>query len=268
VHSIVIKAVAAGLLIGGASLAGRRWGHRVGGWMVGLPLTSGPVAFFLATDHGPAFAARASVGMLAGTISQIAFALAYRATSRHAWPGPFAAATVAFAATTLGLSYLRWPPLPTFTLVAAALTAAYVLTRQGHRPRDATVPAAAPPRWDIPVRMVTATAVVLSITALAPRIGAHLSGLLSPFPVFGAVLGIFTHHIHGSAAARAVLDGLITGLAAPAVFFLALALALPHLGLTAFAIATVAALLTQTATMFAIPTANKQPADSTQKAQR
>jgi hypothetical protein len=50
---------------------------------VGLPLTSGPVAFFLATDHGVPFAAGAALGMLAGTISQVAFALAYRSAARR-----------------------------------------------------------------------------------------------------------------------------------------------------------------------------------------
>jgi len=31
-------------LLGLVSLAGRRWGPAVSGWLVGLPLTSGPVA--------------------------------------------------------------------------------------------------------------------------------------------------------------------------------------------------------------------------------
>ena len=38
--------------------------------MVGLPLTFGPIAFFLATDHGTNFAGHAAAGMLAGTISR------------------------------------------------------------------------------------------------------------------------------------------------------------------------------------------------------
>jgi hypothetical protein len=50
-----------------------------------------------------------------------------------------------------------------------------------------------PPRWDIPVRMLAATAIVVLITALARMPGSHLAGLLSPFPVFGAVLAIFTY---------------------------------------------------------------------------
>src|SRR5215218_6073961 len=34
-----------------ASLAVRRWGDAIGGWLVGLPLTSGPVAAFLAIQY-------------------------------------------------------------------------------------------------------------------------------------------------------------------------------------------------------------------------
>jgi hypothetical protein len=252
-HNVAVKLVVTPLLIGGASMAGRRWGHHLSGWLVGLPLTSGPVAFFLATDQGTDFAANAAVGMLAATISQVAFALAYRTVARRGVLAPFVAGGAAFAVTTVGLAYLRWPALPTFALVTATLLAGYAVTRQPHRSALTAVVLKRPPRWDIPVRMAAATTVVLAITALAPFIGPHLAGLLSPFPVFGAVLAVFTHHTHGPASGIAVLDGLIMGLAAPAAFFLALALALPQLGLVSFAIATLAALIVQTATMFAMP---------------
>ena len=49
-----------------ATWAARRWGPAVGGWIVGLPLTSGPIAFFLALEHGPAFAARAALSTILG----------------------------------------------------------------------------------------------------------------------------------------------------------------------------------------------------------
>jgi hypothetical protein len=250
---VAVKVVVTPVLIGGASLAGRRWGHHVGGWLVGFPLTSGPVAFFLATDQGTEFAANAAVGMLAATISQVAFALAYRTVARGGWLAPFAAGSAAFAATTVGLAYLHWRALPTFALVAATLVAGYAVTRREDDLAQTEVALRNPPRWDIPVRMAAATAVVLAITTLAPVIGAHLAGLLSPFPVFGAVLAVFTHHTHGPGSGIAVLDGLIMGLAAPAVFFLAVALALPQLGLVSFAVATLAALIVQTGTMFAMP---------------
>jgi hypothetical protein len=253
VQNLVIKAAVTPLLIGGASLAGRRWGHHVGGWLVALPLTSGPVAYFLATDHGDGFAAHAAVGMLAATASQVAFALAYRAAAHRGRLAAFAAGGTAFALATLVLATLHWAAIPTFALVMAVLALGYTLIRRSGDRGQTTVAAVKPPRWDIPVRMAAATTVVVTITSLAPVIGPHLAGLLSPFPVFGAVLAVFTHHTHGPAGATAVLGGLVMGLAAPAVFFLALALALPGLGLGAFALATAAALTTQIGTMFAIP---------------
>jgi len=50
--------------------------------------------------------------------------------------------------------------------------------------------------------MVAATTVVLLITGLAPVLGPHLAGVLSPFPVCGAVVAIFTHHSHGPTGAH------------------------------------------------------------------
>ena len=43
---LILKLVATPLLIGMASLAGRRWGETISGWFIGLPLTSGPVCWF------------------------------------------------------------------------------------------------------------------------------------------------------------------------------------------------------------------------------
>lgn len=245
-----MKLVVTPLLIGGASLAGRRWGHHVGGWLVGFPSTTGLAAFFLATDHGTGFAGHAAVGMLAGTSSQVAFALAYRAFARHGSLGAFAAGCAAFAASTVGLAYLQWSALPTFVLVIATLAAGYVLTRRPDRSTETAVVGVNPPRWDIPMRMALATAVVLAITALAPIIGAHLAGLLAPFPVFGSILAVFTHRTHGPSDATGVLHGFVVGLAASAVFFLALALAFPPLGLVSFAIATLAVVISQAGTIF------------------
>jgi hypothetical protein len=129
VLNLTVKAALPPVLIGGASLAGRRWGHHVGGWLVAFPLASGPVAFVLASDHGPAFAGRAAVGMPAGTISQVAVALAYRAVARRGWVVGLAAGCAAFAASTVGLACLHWSALPTVGLVAAALTAGHAVSR-------------------------------------------------------------------------------------------------------------------------------------------
>jgi hypothetical protein len=159
--------------------------------------------------------------------------------------------TAAFAIATCGLSFLHWSAAETFALVGGVLALGFLITRR-RAPVWRTDPAELP-RWDIPVRMVAATSVVLAITTLAPHLGAHLAGLLSPFPVFGAVLAMFTHRSHGAGGATQALDGLVLGLLAPAVFFLVLAVSLLHLGLVAFAAATGAALAAQALTLLAIP---------------
>jgi hypothetical protein len=110
--------------------------------------------------------------------------------------------------------------------------------------------------------MVAATLVVVIITSLAPVLGPHLSGLLSPFPVFAAVLAVFTHHTHGPAGATQTLHGLLLGLLAPAVFFLVLSVSLEPAGLWAFAFAfaSAAALAAQALSLFAMPRAEQPPA--------
>jgi hypothetical protein len=250
-QNVMLKAALAPVLIGGASLAGRRFGHHVGGWLIALPLTSGPVAFILATEQGTSFAAAAAVGMLAGTISQVGFALAYGWTARSGAARAFLAGTAAFALATVVLAFLHWQAAATFALVVIVLGIGWRVARR-RTPEPAVEPRALP-RWDIPVRMVAATSMVILITTLAPLLGAHLAGLLSPFPVFAAVLAVFTQHTHGRAAAVQSFDGLVFGLLTPAVSFLTLALALPPLGLGAFVIATAAGLAAHGITLLAIP---------------
>ena len=75
--SLALKLILTPVLIGTASLAGRRWGPAVSGWLVALPLTSAPIVFFLARTHGLAFATAVAIGTLAGAISQAAFCLIY-----------------------------------------------------------------------------------------------------------------------------------------------------------------------------------------------
>lgn len=239
-----LKVVLTPVLIGAASLAGRRWGTAVSGWLVGLPLTSGPVALFLTLEHGDAFAAAAAAGILAGTISQAAFSLAYAwLATRLPWPPALGGATIAFAAATLALSPLVLPVVFLFLLAVAVLTLTVQLLPPSAAARsgvDAT------PRWDLPARMVFATGFVVLLTGLAPVLGAHLTGLLSPFPLYAAILAAFAHSRLGAAPATAVLRGLLFGLYGFAAFFLVLALLLePARAAFAFAVAAAVGLVVQ-----------------------
>ena len=248
--SLLLKLVVTPALIAGATLAGRRWGHRLSSWLVGVPLTSGPVVFFLAIDQGTGFATTAALAVLLGTVSQAAFALAYaRAAVRSGWAVATAAGCAAFALATIGFQRVSLPALPAFALVTASLILAIRLMPRS-RPTADRAPASA---WDLPLRMVVATGLVLLLTGIAPTLGAHLTGLLSPFPVYAGVLAVFAHRESGRDAGSDVLKGLLLGLFAFGAFFLLLAVALTRFGIgLAFLLATVTAVAIQGLTLRAV----------------
>jgi hypothetical protein len=241
--TLALKLVFTPVLVLLASLSGRRWGEAVGGWLVGLPLTSGPVAFFLTLDQGPVFAEQAAAGSLAGTAAQACFALVYFRAAEHGnWPLALAAAALAFAGCAATLQAIALPHLTLFLVALAALTLGLrAMPAQSVRHVVATLPI-----WDIPARMLVATTLVVSVTAGASALGPRLSGLLATFPIFATVLAVFAHRLQGSAAARQVLRGLLMGLYGFASFFIVLSLLLPKTSIAlAFIGAGLAAMLVQ-----------------------
>jgi hypothetical protein len=243
--TLVLKLVLTPVLIAAASLAGRRWGPAVGGWFVGLPLTSGPIALFLALDHGAGFAAAAAVGSLTGALAEAAFCLAYAAAARAGWPGALATATAAFAVIAALLQRAAFSPAGAAVGAFAALVIALALMPR----RRSAAAAAPPPAWDLPARMVITTVLVLLITGAATTLGPRLSGVLATFPVYAAILTVFGHRAGGPAAVQ-VLRGLLLGLFAFVGFFVVLGATLEPLGLAAgFALATAAALAIQGASL-------------------
>ena len=236
-NTLLLKIIVTPALIGTASLAGRRWGHSISGWLVALPLTTGPITFFLALTHGPAFAATAAAGTLAGGYSQAAFVLCYARLAPHwKWLPTLAASILAFAVITAVLQRLIIPVVPLCLLVFLGFA---LVLRLLPLPTNPAAPTdSLPARWDIPLRMIIATVFVLLITGLAPALGPRLAGLLSPFPIFTATLAAFAQHQYGSDATVNVLRGLLMGLFSFASFFFVLAILLEPAGiLTAFIVA-------------------------------
>src|SRR5262249_56931908 len=100
-------------------------GPAVGGWLVGLPFTSAPIALFLALGQGPAFAAAAAVGTMAGATSQAVFCLGYAWIALRRGPAAsVAAGGAAVALSTAALRRVALPPPPLFRLVVARLPVA------------------------------------------------------------------------------------------------------------------------------------------------
>ncbi len=221
-----LKLLLTPFFIAAVTLAGRRWGPTASGLLVGLPLTSGPVSLILALQYGRPFAAHAAIGSLCGQASVCIFCLAYSRVAQKAnWLVSALAAMAAFLAATVLWNSFTLSLLPALALMLAVIGAAlYLLPRY---PAAATASGA--PRWDLPARMIVATAFVILLTTFADVLGPQLSGLISPLPIFGLVLAAFTHYQQGPRAAATFLRGVVLGSWAFGCFFLVVGGLLPHL---------------------------------------
>lgn len=234
------------MLVAAASLAGRRWGHSVSGWLVGIPFTSGPITLFLLLDHGAGFAANAALGSLVGVLATAAFAVEFSAIAKRGGRIvlSFVAGLLAFGLIGAAAQDIAIAPLPLYAICAVVLIVAIRLVPDPGP--TATVPL---PRWDLPARMILATILVLAITTAASALGPRLSGLLATIPLYASILAGFGFQLVGPAAAIRVWRGLLFGLFGFGAFYLVLATSLEPLGLAAFGFAITAALVMQALTL-------------------
>jgi hypothetical protein len=227
-----------------ASLAARRYGARIGGLVGGLPVVAGPILLVFALDHGAEFAAGAAAGTLLGLVSLLAFILVYAYLASHMrWAGSLFLGWGAFFLMTAALSTTTVSAAPALAVVLVAIGVTLMVLPRARREQQSAVEL---PAWDLPLRALSAVALVLALTAVAGQLGAKLSGLLAPFPVIASVLAVFTHAQYGEQDLLRIMRGFVLGLVAYALFCFVLAVSLEDLGIAeSFLLATLTALATQ-----------------------
>lgn len=252
---LLLKLVLTPLLTGLVSLAGRRWGPVISGWLVGLPLTSGPIALFLALELGNTFAAKAAQGSLAGLISLAVFCLTYNWLSFYIhWLGCMLLGWCVFFIVT----FLLQLPVVSLLITFIGVLCCLALTLSFSHEKQYDVPSIKPAVWDIPLRMIVATAFVLTLTGFATLLGPRLSGLLTTFPIYATILAVFTHRILGAYSARRLLRGVIIGAFSFAIFFLTIAEVVVPLGIAfAFSLATLLTLSLHGLSLYLLRTNNR-----------
>jgi hypothetical protein len=223
----IMRLLLSPLLIGCATLIGRRWGPEVSGWFTGFPFISAPISLILAIQSGREYAAEAAVGTLGGQTCVCIFATAYLACSRkYSW-GVCSAFSIAIF---LSSAFL-WKMLSPGLLISLVLLLGVIfLVLRFSRAKAEILTRKPAPWWDLPLRMLIAGAMVYGLTGASQFIGAQWSGILSAFPVFGLILAAFTHIQDGSDAASRLLRGSILGSFGIAVFYSMIATLLPLTG--------------------------------------
>jgi len=185
-----------------ATLAARRWGHAVSGYLGGLPLIGGPITLFIAIDHGDAFAARSATFTLAAILGQGAHLLAFAHASRigAAWPVALAAGWTGFVAAALLSASLEPGPYLALMLAITGLAAAWFGLP---RPRLPAVPARIP--------------------AIEMRLRLVASGVLLSVPVTGSIMPPFTLALYGADSVARLTRGFVVGLTGFTAFFFVIA---------------------------------------------
>jgi hypothetical protein len=238
---LLFKIVLAPILIAAVSLAGRKWGPTVAGWLLGLPLTSAPVLLFLSLEQGPQFASQSARGSMLGLLAWAAFNFVFAATclKLNWWQSTLIGWIAYFIVAALLLPVALKIGWVCLVVVAVLFLMLWFF------PRTTELPETGRGKYDLWFRMASASGMVLLITAIARMLGATATGILTAFPAYSTILAVFSHRQHPQAAIH-VLKGVTAGLYTAAAFFLALSLALSRLSVGwSFAVAAAAALPVQ-----------------------
>ncbi len=216
------------------------------GWLVSLPLTSAPVVLFLALEQGNAFASAASEGVTLGLASIAVFAYAYcwLALRRQelAWYYPLLLGSGGYFVLTFLLTGVSTSLVIAFLGVVVFLALVNAVLP---RPRTSVSSGQALAASEVAVRMVAATALVFLVTESSTTLGAQLSGLLTPFPIYVSVMSASMYRVQGPPSAVHFVRGTTLGLFTPAVFFLIVGATIVGMGIAlSFGLAIAASLLT------------------------
>jgi hypothetical protein len=225
---LLLKLTIAPGLVWIGTLVGRCWGPRAGGFVAGFPNSAGPILFLISIEQGSLFGSTTAASGLLGLIALAAFNPVYvwTATRAPVW----LSLITGWVAFILVMILLRdWHP-PLFLALLAALIALnlarYLLPNLPLSDRKPE-----PSRWDLPLRLVSAALIVITLTGAAKLLGPSWSGMLSPFPVISSVLAAFSHASLGAAGASRTLKGVLLALNAVALFMAIVSYLLPVHGI-------------------------------------
>jgi hypothetical protein len=242
VATLVLRLSLAPLIVLVASLAQRRLGPRLGGRIVGFPLTTGPFLAVICLQYGPAAAAHAAAGVISGQMVVVGFCLGYAHLASHVRPlWALAAALVLGAGAGAALSAVHPPWLA--TLIVLAAVAVGLITWPALAATAEDLPRRRDGAGAVATRMAVTGGLVAGLAAAARVVGPYLAGTLSSMPVILSVLVPATHRSHGPAAAAEILRGALLSIGSAVIFITVIAYTVDGTAVVAaFALATLALL--------------------------
>jgi hypothetical protein len=223
---LLLKLTLVPALVLSVSLAARRWGPRFAGLLTGIPLVTAPALFFFAVEQSNAFAAEAARSVLLSLVGVSASTVTYAWVARRlSWWLGLPVSWVAFLTAVLAAQRLPWPATPALATACVAIGIGQALL-----PHAGAHAAPSGRAWDLPLRMLAAMTLILTVTTLAERLGPTLSGAFTPFPVAASIMLGFSHAQQGPTAAISFARGFMLGMWSFAAFCYVIAIGIVSLG--------------------------------------
>ena len=222
---LAAKTLLTPILLALCTIASHYWGNAVGGWLLGLPLASGPLSLFLAVQQGGNFAASAARSSLLGFLAVGVFCLVYLGLAKmRSWRWSLAGAIAACLGTVALLSLVHLPLAQTIPLVVMVLVGMNAMLGAAVREKVTSRPSVGA----VVLRMMLAGSVVFALTAFAGTLGGTITGLLAPLPVLAGIMTVTAHRKQGAEAARGLLRGIVVGMWGGVAFFAVVAVFIGH----------------------------------------
>ncbi len=251
---LLIKLLLVPLLLAAVTLAARRWGSGVAGWLGGFPIVAGPILLILALEQGNAFGGLAAEAALEGVGPTMFFAVLYaHLSARLPW---WRTVLLAYGGWVAAVALVSQAP-PGLGVAATIGSAGLALARWLVRPPPGPVLPQRSNRLELPARILVGVLLTFVSSGLAAAFGPRLAGYAATFPLVASIVASFSHALHGRDSAVRFLAGWAQGMWSVGTFCLVLALLLPR---TSVALAFAAALAV-TATLHALLRPGSQASD-------
>jgi hypothetical protein len=223
---LLVKMILMPLVIGGVTLASKRWGNAIGGIIASFPWVAGPILLFFTIEQGIPFTVNTIKGVMIGIIGVVVFCYAYIfAAYKLKWYWCLAIAYLSFLLSSIFLNKIGTQiSLNLWFILAVIISLASIYAFPKIKQEASHYKIL---KNEIYLRMVVITVFVILITYLAKILGPTWSGILTPFPIITAILAAFTHYTQGHFGTSVVLKGMMSGFIGFATFLFLQAIFLP-----------------------------------------
>ena len=193
----------------------KRWGHAIGGRVIGLPLSTAPFLVLIYLMDGAEQAARAAHGVVAGQVAVVSYCYLFAYLSwRKAWPIALLGGWLIAGMADLALVQLA----NTWLVGAIVVFVSAIAIKFWPKPLTDDQSVRVPQWWETPMKAVVAGILVASLTEVKDVIGVQAAGVLASMPVILSVLAPTTVRTYGPAAVSELLRGTTKSLGGSVMF--------------------------------------------------